>query len=87
MTDNTCISCGRIIPEGAALCLHCGDYDDQQRFARKQTNADRIRSMTTEELIPIVRQFVCTWDYADRPCPETDCDACVRRWLEREAEA
>lgn len=32
MADARCIRCGRVIPEGEQLCLHCGDYDDQQRF-------------------------------------------------------
>lgn len=30
--DNTCVCCGRIIPEGRQICLHCGDYDDMQVF-------------------------------------------------------
>lgn len=37
MADNTCICCGRIIPEGRHICLHCGDYDDQQTFRRKES--------------------------------------------------
>lgn len=32
MHDNTCIRCGRIIPEGRHICLACGDYDDMQTF-------------------------------------------------------
>lgn len=32
MNDNTCVCCGRIIPEGRHICLSCGDYDDMQRF-------------------------------------------------------
>lgn len=52
--DNTCIRCGRIIPEGGHICLACGDYDDQQRFRppkhARQTNGDRIRAMSNEEL-------------------------------------
>lgn len=30
--ENKCICCGRIIPDGTLLCLHCGDYDDMQVF-------------------------------------------------------
>ena len=53
--DNTCICCGRIIPEGRQICLHCGDYDDQQRFKPDtlpivRTNGDRIRTMTDKEI-------------------------------------
>lgn len=52
--DNTCVCCGRIIPEGRQICLHCGDYDDQQRFKPDalpivRTNGDRIRSMVDDE--------------------------------------
>lgn len=51
MPDNTCICCGRIIPEGRQICLHCGDYDDMQTFQRKVvTNGDKLRSMTDKEL-------------------------------------
>lgn len=32
MPDNTCICCGKIIPEGQHICLACGDYDDMQTF-------------------------------------------------------
>lgn len=51
MPDNTCITCGRIIPEGGHLCLACGDYDDMQTFQTKiRTNGDKLRSMTNREL-------------------------------------
>lgn len=54
MPDNTCVCCGRIIPEGRHICLSCGDYDDQQRFKPDvlpivRTNGDRIRSMVDDE--------------------------------------
>lgn len=61
MQDNTCVCCGRIIPEGRHICLSCGSYDDMQTFRPssrayypeppKVTNADRIRQMTDEELV------------------------------------
>ena len=57
--DNTCVCCGRIIPEGGHICLACGDYDDMQTFRPssrahypeppKVTNGDRIRSMVDDE--------------------------------------
>lgn len=53
MPDNTCICCGKIIPEGRNICLACGDYDDMQTFRKPEqkpkTNADRIRSMVDDE--------------------------------------
>jgi len=54
MPENTCICCGRVIPEGRQICLHCGDYDDMQTFRppkhARQTNGDRIRAMNNAEL-------------------------------------
>lgn len=54
MADNTCISCGRVIPEGRHICLACGDYDDIHTFRppkhARQTNGDRIRAMSNDEL-------------------------------------
>lgn len=54
MADNTCIRCGKIIPEGRHVCLNCGNYDDMQTFKLDtlpvvRTNGDRIRQMTDEE--------------------------------------
>ena len=83
--DNRCIKCGRLIPEGDSLCCACGDYDDMQTFRpRIRTNADRIRNMTDSELIPIVMHWVCHTVH-EHECPETECDDCVRHWLQKEA--
>lgn len=32
--DNTCICCGRPIPEGRFICLHCEGQNEMQRFAK-----------------------------------------------------
>lgn len=52
------------------------------------TNAEKIRSMTDEELakyLPVGDCFCCpvltTTNY-----PQDDCDACAIRWLKSEAE-
>lgn len=55
MEDNTCICCGRVIPEGRQICLTCGDYDNQQSFkARIRTNGDSVRSMNNHELAELI---------------------------------
>lgn len=64
MPDNTCIACGRIIPEGRHICLHCGDYDDQQRFKPDvlpivRTNGDRIRAMNNWDLAKYLHDIQC----------------------------
>lgn len=75
MTDNTCIVCGRIIPEGGHICLACGDYDDQQRFRppkhARQTNGDRIRAMSDAQLVG----FIVTALSAKA----IECDYCIHR--------
>lgn len=47
----------------------------------KQTNADRIRSMTDEELAEFILKKRCT----DRVCPMTECFQCWLDWLKQEA--
>ena len=49
MPDNTCVCCGRLIPEGSHICLACGDYDDMQTFQSSRraeivTNCDKLRA-------------------------------------------
>lgn len=83
MPDNTCICCGRVIPEGRQICLHCGDYDDQQRLCpprnNRQTNGDRIRAMSNEELA----QFLCQIGDC-KTCPFSSIQCNIMGWLERE---
>lgn len=72
MPDNTCICCGRVIPEGRQICLACGDYDDMQTFQTKiRTNGDRIRTMSDAELAG----FIITALSAKA----IECDYCVHR--------
>lgn len=83
MADARCIRCGRVIPEGRHVCLRCGDYDDQQRFCppkhARQTNGDRIRAMSNEELA----QFLCQIGDC-KTCPFCSIQCNIREWLERE---
>lgn len=51
------------------------------------TNADKIRSMTDEELIPVVMEWVCnTFFRGKQACPQAHCDDCVRQWLREETD-
>lgn len=86
MADARCIRCGRVIPDSEQLCLHCGDYDDQQRFCppkhARQTNGDRIRAMSNAELVKLLMgSYPCDSRHG---CPD-DCENCIREWLESEA--
>ena len=81
MQDNTCVCCGRIIPEGRHICLSCGSYDDMQTFRPssrayypeppKVTNGDRIRAMSDAQLV----EFIITALSAKA----IECDYCIHR--------
>ena len=43
--SNTCVCCGREIPEGSQYCVICG-----QKPKQKQRQIDRIRNMSVDEL-------------------------------------
>lgn len=48
------------------------------------SNADKIRSMTDEELAEWTGNFnVCIVD-EDKPCPDTSCHLCTLEWLKSE---
>ena len=86
MNENTCVCCGRIIPEGRHICLLCEGQNDMQTFGgRPKTNGDRIRQMTDEELANIV-QFWLECD--DCTCNDGDCGAdcfyAACKWLKQE---
>lgn len=56
-------------------------YLDYPKERKKQTNADRIRQKTDEELAMVV---VCPY----KLCKEVtlNCDDCVLKWLKREVQ-
>lgn len=98
MQDNTCVCCGRIIPEGRHICLSCGDYDDQQRFKPDtlpivRTNGDRIRQMTDDELADTIGFNECKDTAHGYECPawiQPHCDGECKKhflaWLRKEAD-
>lgn len=76
MPDNTCICCGRIIPEGRHICLACGDYDDMQTFKpRIRTHGDQIRAMNNHDLANLIARLA-----------KLDCfdETVLFNWLEME---
>lgn len=61
--------------------------------SKEQTNADRIRNMSDEELaefLDIVGEDGISSQYADIPCDccceKTECSKCWKEWLQSEAE-
>lgn len=79
--DNTCICCGRIIPEGRHICLQCERGNEMQSFCgiRKpsviKTNGDRVRSMSNAELSKLLGKMFNV------------SETIILRWLDQEAGA
>lgn len=53
--------------------------------AKPQTNADRIRAMTDEEMADRFSDGCCREGYAF-PCSEVGCKKCWLQWLKQEVE-
>jgi hypothetical protein len=77
-------------------CKHNSNSRDNEPCCRcdsKQTNADRIRNMSDEELaefLDIVGEDGISSQYADIPCDccceKTECSKCWKEWLQSEVE-
>ena len=92
--SNTCVCCGREIPEGSQVCVICG-----QKPKQKERQIDRIRNMSVDEIAKFidthdigVGEKICYW-YCEKTtgnkykCPynekerDTKCIECVKQWL------
>ena len=76
--SNTCVCCGREIPEGSQYCVICG-----QKPKQKQRQIDRIRNMSVDELTEFMKlNSVDDAIWIDRhnwiPIDE------IKQWLESE---
>ena len=64
-------------------------YLDYPKPCKPQTNADRIRSMTDEELEEGIRRLSLEYEpWCDRHCKmngDDDCNRCLRSWLQQPA--
>lgn len=77
-------------------CQHNSNSRDDEPCCRRdsrQTNADRIRNMSDEELaefLDIVGEDGVSSQYTDVPCDccceKTECSKCWKEWLQSEAE-
>lgn len=80
-----CVCCGREIPEGSQVCIVCG-YGAE----KKQTNYDRIRGMSVEEMVELMQK--CGWDcppycgYRKIQSCDQNCLKCAKQWLESEVD-
>lgn len=84
--NNTCVCCGRMIPEGTMICLQCGCYDDIQTFKVESAVKDaeakekRIKKMMDSKITDFVWSYVCKRKEA---CSGHTCAECVMDALER----
>ena len=60
-------------------------YLDYPKTYKPQTNADRIRAMSDEELADVVANGVGCVRKAPH-CMDDDCTPCIRKWLQQPAE-
>lgn len=90
-----CKSTNVIESENGNYCCNCGWDSTKKEYVKKQTNADKIRSMNDEELAEFLEQFeVCSHcEYIDKerctfenPCVHEFATAMALKWLQSEAE-
>ena len=77
MQDNSCIVCGRIIPEGKQVCLSCELSADINKPI--VTNGDRIRSMPDDVLADYIFNLLkCDQSGLCTKCPLEGAGDCKR---------
>jgi predicted nucleic acid-binding Zn ribbon protein len=52
--NNTCVCCGKVIPEGRQICPTCGDITNKNF---KSNNSEIMRNKQVEELAAYLSQF------------------------------
>ena len=78
----TCVICGRDIPEGSQVCVICGKVGKG-----KMTNYDRIRNMSVEELASFINErspCSCCKKHNEQTCHNIFCKQGIKQWLESE---
>ena len=79
----TCVCCGRVIPEDSQYCVICG-----QKPKQRERQIDRIRNMSVEEMAQLLNRCDCDYPpYCKSPfgCGNL-CLNCAKVWLESEVD-
>ena len=76
---NVCIN--RELPSNSATCVECGL---SRKNYKPMTKADRIRSMTDEELAEFITDDMCGLICGDPLACEGQCKQKMLDWLKRE---
>lgn len=71
------------------VCTMCKD-ENPMFIPKKPTNADRIRSMTDEELAEFLKEssecIHCVYSDNDRSCFGGSCTVGIMKWLQKDSE-
>ena len=84
-----CKSNNLIETENGHYCCNCGWDSVKKDYIKRMTNADRIRSMTDEELAEFIsKYFSCEYECAvrDKCGSDWDCKRATIDWLQSEVE-
>lgn len=87
-----CSKCVRFVNEWCEKVID-SPYPDVERdcqYFREKTNADRIRSMSDEELEESFRKIAIGYEpWCDHHCKmngDDNCNSCLAKWLKQPAE-
>lgn len=87
IADSSASRCPNFETVRESAAYLCGVLDERKR---KQTNADRIRAMTDEELEEgILKMSIGYGPWCDNHCKmsgDDDCNRCLRSWLQKPAQ-
>ena len=87
-TGITCYRNGGCGPYEMCSCYECpaskSDYVQVKTAPKPQTNADRIRSMTDEELAEFLTEYRCV--HKAPHCKDANCVHCWLDWLQSPVE-
>lgn len=81
--DKTCQACVRI-SQGYCDGAESDDLIRPCEFYKRMTNADRIRTMTNNQLAFVLVRTGCPQGHSWRDCKGGECIACWRDWLTQE---
>ena len=89
--EKDCCNCKYELYEACEIpCIDCGMDDRKHWKPKSQTNADRIRAMSDEELAETFHAVMLGWaEWCDHHCAnqgEDGYDNCIKQWLQQPAE-
>lgn len=91
MLDNTCVCCGKYVPEGRQVCRSCEVEAQKMGLLSKPsvvTNGDRIRAMDDEQLAewfaPHMMCNICVKNNKPCGCNLNECKKYALAYMKKE---